>query len=52
MAVGTGLDHPMTDGGSEQDCDRVLSELRGELARHPAVASVEGQPPDEYANSG
>lgn len=38
----------MTDGESDQDRHRVLSELRGELARHPAVASVEGQPPDEY----
>lgn len=38
----------MTDGETDQDRHRVLSELRGELARHPAVASVEGQPPDEY----
>jgi len=27
---------------------RVLRELRGELARHPAVQSVEGEPPDVY----
>ena len=38
----------MTDRESDQDRHRVLSELRGELARHPAVASVEGQPPEEY----
>jgi len=27
---------------------RILRELRGELARHPAVRSVEGNPPDAY----
>jgi hypothetical protein len=42
----------MTGGEAEQGRDRVLSELCGELARHPAVASVEDQSPDEYANSG
>jgi hypothetical protein len=26
----------------------VLRELRGELARHPAVRAVEGAPPNEY----
>ena len=38
------------DGGGEPGPDRhrILRELRGELARHPAVRSVEGQPPEEY----
>ena len=27
---------------------RILRELRGELGRHPAVRSVEGEPPNEY----
>lgn len=39
-----------SDGGGNpgQDRQRILRELRGELARHPAVQSVEGEPPDEY----
>ncbi|GAB7020278.1 hypothetical protein JCM18750_31390 [Halostagnicola bangensis] len=38
------------DGGSDpgRDRHRILRELRGELARHPAVRSIEGEPPDEY----
>ena len=38
------------DGGPDPGGDRhrILRELRGELARHPAVRSVEGDPPDEY----
>ena len=39
-----------SDGGvnSGQDRHRILRELRGELVRHPAVRSVEGEPPDGY----
>jgi len=39
-----------SDGGGHpgRDRHRVLRELRGELARHPAVRSVEGDPPDAY----
>ena len=39
-----------SDGGanSGRDRHRILRELRGELVRHPAVRSVEGEPPDEY----
>lgn len=39
-----------SDGGttSGRDRHRILRELRGELARHPAVLSVEGEPPTEY----
>lgn len=39
-----------SDGGGDSGRDqyRILRELRGELARHPAVQSVEGEPPDEY----
>ena len=38
------------DGGSDtgRDRHRILRELRGELARHPAVRSIVGEPPDEY----
>ncbi len=38
------------DGGSDpgRDRHRILRELRGELARHPAVRSVEREPSDEY----
>lgn len=38
------------DGGSGpgRDRHRVLRELRAELARHPAVRSIEGTPPAEY----
>ena len=28
--------------------ERLVRELRGELARHPAVRTVEGEPPDEH----
>ncbi len=39
-----------SDGGttSGQDRHRILRELRGELARHPAVLSVAGEPPSAY----
>lgn len=39
-----------SDGGDPpgRERHRILRELRGELARHPAVRSVEGEPPDEY----
>jgi hypothetical protein len=39
-----------SDGGTTpgRDRHRILRELRGELARHPAVLSVEGEPPSEY----
>jgi hypothetical protein len=39
-----------SDGGATpgRDRHRILRELRGELARHPAVRTVEGEPPDEY----
>ncbi len=39
-----------SDGGttSGRDRHRILRELRGELARHPAVLSVEGEPLSEY----
>ena len=33
---------------SGRDRHRILRELRGELARHPAVLSVEGEPLSEY----
>jgi hypothetical protein len=38
------------DGGTTpgRGRHRILRELRGELARHPAVQSVAGEPPDEY----
>ena len=36
------------DADSGRDRHRILRELRGELARHPAVRSIEGEPPDEY----
>ncbi len=38
------------DGGanSGRGRHRILRELRGELMRHPAVQSVDGEPPDEY----
>jgi hypothetical protein len=38
------------DGGADpgRDRHRILRELRGELARHPAVRSIEGEPPHEY----
>lgn len=38
------------DGGAPpgRDRHRILRELRGELARHPAVRTVEGEPPDVY----
>ena len=39
----------MTGGDSSgRDRHRILRELRNELRRHPAVRSVEGEPPDEY----
>jgi hypothetical protein len=40
----------MTDGRatSGQRRHRILREVRSELERHPAVRSVEGQPPNEY----
>jgi len=43
-------DRVRSDGGtsSGRDRHRILRELRGELARHPAVRSVEGEPPSEY----
>jgi hypothetical protein len=34
--------------GSGRDRHRVLRELRGELSRHRAVRSVQGDPPDAY----
>jgi len=39
-----------SDGGANSGPDRhrILRELRGELARHPAVRSVEGEPPEGY----
>jgi len=39
-----------SDGGTTpgRDRHRILRELRSELARHPAVLSVEGDPPSEY----
>ena len=39
-----------SDGGtsSGRDRHRILRELRGELARHPAVVSVAGEPPSGY----
>jgi len=38
------------DGGTTpgRGRHRILRELRGELARHPAVRSVAGEPPHEY----
>ena len=38
------------DGGTTSGSDRhrTLRELRGELARHPAVRSIEGKPPEGY----
>lgn len=38
------------DGGADsgRDRHRILRELRGELARHPAVRSIETEPPHEY----
>ena len=38
------------DGGTTpgRGRHRILRELRGELARHPAVRSVAGEPPQEY----
>lgn len=38
------------DGGADpgRTRHRMLREVRGELARHPAVRSVEGDPPDGY----
>lgn len=43
-------DGPRSDGGtaSGRDRHRILRELRGELARHPAVLSVAGEPPSEH----
>lgn len=43
-------DRVRSDGGanSGQDRHRILRELRGELGRHPAVRSVDGDPPDLY----
>ncbi|WP_138004436.1 hypothetical protein [Halalkalirubrum salinum] len=43
-------EHVRFDGGSGpgRDRHRILRELRGELARHPAVRFIEGEPPDEY----
>ena len=43
-------DSVRSDGGttSGRDRHRILRELRGELMRHPAVLSVEGEPPSEY----
>ena len=43
-------DSVRSDGGttSGRDRHRILRELRGELARHPAVLSVAGEPPSEY----
>ena len=43
-------DRVCSDGGTTpgRDRHRILRELRGELARHPAVLSVEGEPPREY----
>jgi hypothetical protein len=43
-------DSVRSDGGttSGRDRHRILRELRGELVRHPAVLSVEGEPPSEY----
>lgn len=40
-----------SDGGADsgQTRHRVLRELRGELTRHPAVRTVEGEPPGEYS---
>ncbi|RLM50006.1 hypothetical protein DVK06_12135 [Halorubrum sp. Atlit-28R] len=39
-----------SDGGtaSGRERHRILRELRGELARHPAVLSVAGEPPNAY----
>ncbi len=39
-----------SDGGttSGRDRHRILRELRGELARHPAVLTVAGEPPSKY----
>jgi len=39
-----------TDGGSSPGPDRhrIIRELRGELARHPAVRAVERKPSNEY----
>ena len=39
-----------SNGGAapEQERHRVLRELRGELARHPAVRTVNGESPTEY----
>ena len=38
------------DGGSNpgRDRHRILREIRGELVRHPAVRSIQGEPPNEY----
>ena len=38
------------DGGANSGSDRhrILRELRGELARHPAVRSVEGEPSEDH----
>ena len=43
-------DRVRSDGGTTpgRDRHRILRELRGELARHPALLSVEGEPPSEY----
>lgn len=43
-------DRIRSDGGttSGRDRHRILRELRSELARHPAVLSVAGEPPSNY----
>lgn len=48
--VGSRQERIRYDGGSDsgRDRHRILRELRGELARHPAVRSVEGEPSDRY----
>ena len=47
---GSSRERVRLDGGSNpgRDRHRILRELRGELARHPAVRSIEGDLPDEY----
>jgi len=46
----SGGERARADGGTDpsRDRHRILREVRGELVRHPAVRSVEGEPPAGY----
>jgi len=48
--AGSPGDRARFDGGRDASGERhrILRELRGELARHPAVRTVEGEPPEVY----